>query len=122
MNLALYHWSLLTEGSVFLRRDGAMTASSVVCQVESLLGACAALALIVVGLGTMLGLVKPSESAKHVGVIVGVTIILVLLVSVFVSLWATMTMWQRLVLAAIVFALWQMKRQRHKPQKKREED
>lgn len=99
-----------------------MTASSVVCQVESLLGACAVVALILVGLGTMIGLVKPPDSAKYVGVIAGVTIVLVLLVSVFVGLWATMTVWQRLVLAAIVFAIWRMQRQRHAPRKKREED
>jgi uncharacterized membrane protein len=99
-----------------------MTESPIVCQAESLLGACAVVALILVGLGTMIGLVKPSDSAKHVGVIVGVTIVLVLLVSVFVGLWATMTLWQRFVLAAMVFAAWRTQRQRNAPRKKKEED
>jgi Ca2+/Na+ antiporter len=122
MNLALYQWSLRNEGSVFYGGSGAMTESSIVCQAESLIGSCALVALILVGLGTLIGLVKPSDTAKHCGVIVGVTILLVLLVSVFVGLWATMTLWQRFVLAAMVFAAWRMQRQRHAPRRKRDED
>lgn len=99
-----------------------MTESSIVCRAESFLGQCTVAVLVVIGLGTMIGLMKPSDSARHCGVVVAVNLILVIFVSVFVGLWATMSLWQRVVVVAMVLALWRIQRQQHLPRKKRKED
>ena len=77
---------------------------------ESIVGSLAVMAIIVTALATMVGLVKPADTMKHCGSIVGIVIVLVLIVSVFVGLWSTMSLWQRAVLAAIVFAVWRIDR------------
>jgi len=99
-----------------------MAGSSIVASAESIIGSFALLALIVVALGTMIGLVKPSDVAGHVGVIVGLAMVMILLVSVFVGLWASMSLWQKVILAALGLAVWAMRRERRSPRRKREEE
>ena len=89
---------------------------------ESIIGMLAVMAIIVTALVTMVGLVKPADTVKYCGAIVGIAIVLVLLVSVFVGLWSTMSLWQRAVLAAIVFAVWRIRRDRRQPRNKREDE
>jgi Zn-dependent protease with chaperone function len=99
-----------------------MTGSSIVSGAESIIGSFALLALILVALGTIIGLVKPSEVVSHVGVIVGLTIVAILIVSVFVGLWMTMSLWQKVILAAIGLAVWQMRREQRSERRKREDE
>jgi sulfite exporter TauE/SafE len=82
----------------------------------------AVIGIIMTALGAMLGIVKPADTMKYCGAIVGIAIVLVLLVSVFVGLWSTMSLWQRAVLAAIVFAVWRIRRDRRQPRSKREDE
>jgi Flp pilus assembly protein TadB len=89
---------------------------------ESIIGMLAVMAIIVTALVTMVGLVKPADTVKYCGAIVGIAIVLVLLVSVFVGLWASMSLWQKAVIAAMGFGIWWMRRERNRPRKKREEE
>ena len=89
---------------------------------ESIVGSLAVMAIIVTALATMVGLVKPADTVKYCGVIVGIAIVLVLLVSVFVGLWSSMSLWQKAVIAGMGFGIWWVRRERNRPRKKREEE
>src|ERR1039457_2167425 len=88
---------------------------------ESMVGPLAVMAIIGTPLATMVGLVKPADTVKYCGAIVGIAIVLVMIVSVFVGLWSSMSLWQKAVIAAIVFILWRLRRGGNRPRKKREE-
>ena len=89
---------------------------------ESIVGSLAVMAIIVTALATMVGLVKPADTVKYCGAIVGIAIVLVLIVSVFVGLWSSMSLWQKAVIVAMGFGIWWMRRERNWPRKKREEE
>jgi|SRR6185503_3633434 len=83
----------------------------------SILGSLATIAIIVTGLGTVVGLVKPADALKYCIVIGGIVIVTALLVSVLVDLWSSMSQCQRIIIAAILFSvlrLWQLQRQPRK--------
>ncbi len=80
---------------------------------ESFIGSLAIIAIIVTALATMIGLVKAADTLRYLGTIVGIAIVLVLIVSVFVGLWSSMSLWRKVVAAAIVFVLWRLRRERH---------
>jgi Sec-independent protein secretion pathway component TatC len=82
----------------------------------------AIMALIVMALATMVGFVKPADCVKHCAAILGIAVVLILVVSVFVSLWSSMSLWQRAVVAMIGFYIWRVRWQRRQPRKKREEE
>ena len=84
----------------------------------SILGLLATIAIIVIALGTILRFVEPANAFKYCGIIIGFTIAMVLLVSVLVSLWANMSAWQRVVLAALAFGVWRLRQRPHEPRKK----
>jgi len=86
----------------------------------SILGSLAMIAIIVTALATIVGLIKPADALKYCGVILGIVIVLILLVSVLVSLWRSMSLWQKLVLAVIAFCVWRMRQRSHEPRKKTE--
>ena len=89
---------------------------------ESIVGSLAVIAIIVTALATMVGLVKPADTVKYCGAIVGIAILLILIVSVFVGLWSSMSLWQKVVVAAMVFSLWRLRQERRQPRKKREDE
>jgi hypothetical protein len=89
---------------------------------ESIVGSFAVMAIIVTALATMIGLIKPADTLKHCGAIVGIAIVLVLFVSVFVGLWSSMSLWQKAVIAAMGFGIWRMRGERNRPRKKRDEE
>jgi Sec-independent protein secretion pathway component TatC len=89
---------------------------------ESIVGSLAVMAIIVTALATMVGLVKPADTVKYYGAIVGIAIVSILIVSVFVGLWSSMSLWQKAVIAAMGFGIWWMRRERNRPRKKREEE
>lgn len=88
----------------------------------SILGALATIAIIVTALGTILGLVRPADAFKYCGVILGIIVVIVLIVSVLVGLWSSMSLWQRLASAAIVVSIFWLRRTRRQAQKRREDD
>jgi hypothetical protein len=88
----------------------------------SLLGSLATIAIILTALGLMLGLVKLADALKYVCVTLGIVIVCVLLVSVFVGLWSSMSLWQRAILAAIGFGVWRLRQERLQPRKKKDEE
>jgi drug/metabolite transporter superfamily protein YnfA len=86
--------------------------------VESL----AVMAIIMTALGTMLGLLKPADALKYYGAIAGIAIVLVLLVSVLVGLWSSMSLWQKAIIALIGIAVLWLRRERRQPRKRKDED
>jgi hypothetical protein len=90
--------------------------------VASLVGLIAAIAIILIALGVMLGLVKPADALKHSGAFVGIAIVMLLIVTVLVGLWSNMPLWQRAVLAAIGFGVWRLRKERRQLRKKNEEE
>ncbi len=88
----------------------------------SILGSLAMIAIIMTALGTIVGFVKPADTLKYCGAIVGIMIVMILLVSVFVGLWSSMSLWQKAVVAVIAFSVWRLRRERRQPRKKREEE
>ena len=99
-----------------------MYGPNVVQGCESIVGSLAVIAIIITALATIVGLVKPADTVKYCWAIVGIAIVVALLVSVFVGLWSSMSVWQKVVLAAIVFGLWQLRRDRHQPRRKRDDE
>lgn len=86
----------------------------------SILGSLALIAIIITALGTILGLVKPADALKYCGVIAGIVIVTNLIVSVLVGLWSSMSLWQRVILAVIVFSVWRLRQIMRQPRKKNE--
>lgn len=78
----------------------------------TLIGSLATIALILVVFGLMLGIVKPADALKHIGVILGFVIVLMLIPGILVSAWSGMSLWQQIALAAIVIGIWQWRRTR----------
>jgi len=89
---------------------------------NSIAGSIALLALIVIALGTMVGLIKPGEVMQSVGLVIGIVIASILLVSVFVGLWSSMSVWQKLVSAALVANVFRLRQMRRQVRKGREDD
>jgi hypothetical protein len=88
----------------------------------SILGSLALIAIIVTALATIVGLVKPADAMKHCGTILGLVIVLVLLVSVLVGLWSTMSVWQKIVMLAIGFGMWRLRTNGRPKGGKKDED
>jgi hypothetical protein len=84
----------------------------------ALAGSLAMIALILTAFGLMLGIVKPADAVKHVGAILGIVIALMLVPGALVSAWSSLSLWQRIVLAAIGIGVWQWRRPRRQPRDK----
>lgn len=67
-------------------------------------------ALILTGLGLILGVVKPTDVLKHVLAILGIAIGLILIPVAFMNLWAEIPFWQRVGLVAIGSFIWLWRR------------
>ena len=102
--------------------DGLMYATNVIHGWSQIVGSFATIAIIITALGTMLCLVKPADALKYCGAIAGIAIVLVLLVSVLVGLWSSMSLWQKTIVAVIVFAVLWLRRERRQPRKRKEEE
>jgi hypothetical protein len=89
---------------------------------SEIVGSLATIAIITTALGTMVGLVKPADALKYCVAIVGIAIVLVMLVSVLVGIWSSMSLWQKVIVALIGFAVWWLRRERRQPRKRKEED
>ena len=88
----------------------------------SILGSLALIAIIVTALATILGIVKPADALKYCGGIAGIVIVILLTVSVLVGLWSSMTVWQKIILAAIGFGLWSFRQEGRRKGRKKDED
>lgn len=102
--------------------DGLMYGTFVIHGWSEIVGSLAIIAIIITALGTILGLVKPANALKYCGAIAGISIVLVLLVSVLVGLWSSMSLWQKAIVALFVFAVWWLRRERRQPRKRKDEE
>lgn len=99
-----------------------MYASEVMHGWSQIVGSLAIVAIIITALGTMLGFVKPADALRYCGAIVGIAIVLVLIVSVLVCLWSSMSAWQKAIVALIGSAVWRLRKERPKPRKRKKEE
>ena len=88
----------------------------------SILGSLALIAIIVTALGTIVGIVKPADAVKHCSLTLGIVIVLVLTVSVLVGLWSSMTVFQKIILAAIGFGVWRLRSEGYRKGRKKDEE
>ena len=89
---------------------------------SEIVGSLATIAIIITALGTTVGLVKPADALKYCIAIVGIAIVLVMLVSVLVGIWASMSLWQKAIVVLLVFAVWWLRRERRHPRRTKEEE
>jgi hypothetical protein len=68
-------------------------------------GSLAILALILIALGLILGIVKPVDLPRHLGVIVSIVILLIMLPAIIVGLWNAMSFGQHLGIIVICAAI-----------------
>jgi uncharacterized membrane protein YoaK (UPF0700 family) len=74
---------------------------------DGLVGSVALIAIIVLALCVMVGAVKREDVLRHLGVIVGIVILLIMLPAIIVSLWNSMTLGQHvgIVMVGIVIVV-----------------
>ncbi len=72
---------------------------------DGLVGSAALIAIIALALCVMVSAVKLGDVPRHLGVIVGVVILLLMLPAIIVSLWNSMTLGQHLGIATIFIAI-----------------
>jgi glycerol-3-phosphate acyltransferase PlsY len=87
-----------------------------------IVGSLATIAIIVTALGTIIGLVKPADALKYCSAIAGIAMVLVMLVSVLVSLWLSLSMWQKAIAGVAVFIVWWLRKEGRRPRKRKEEE
>ena len=63
---------------------------------DGLVGSAALIAIIILALCVIVSAIKVAEVPRHLGVIVGIIILLIMLPAIFVSLWNSMTLGQHL--------------------------
>jgi len=72
----------------------------------------ATIALILTGIGLMLGIVKPAEALKYVGAILGTAIMVILIPGALANLWSAISLWRWIGLAVIGIVVLQWRRPR----------
>jgi Ca2+/Na+ antiporter len=79
--------------------------SSLVSAWGGLLGSATLAAIVILALCVMVGAVKQENLLRHLGMIVGVVILLIMLPAIIISLWNSMTLGQHLGIATILIAI-----------------
>jgi hypothetical protein len=98
-----------------------MTAPTITHFWASLLGSAARLAIILTGLGLMIGLVKQAELPRKLGTILGLVVALTILPGIFITAWARMSLWQQLALTVIGIGILLCLRPHRRPRRNRME-
>ncbi|SRR6266568_2906385 len=83
-----------------------------------LVGLIAVIGIVVTSFGVMLGIVKPSDSARHIGTILGIVLLFLILPAIVVSAWSALSFWQKMGLAALGTAVGLWRRPRRKERKR----
>jgi hypothetical protein len=71
------------------------------CAWDGLVGSFALIAIIVLAFCVMVSAVKPSDVPRHLGLIVGIVILLIILPAFIVELWSALSFWQHLEIFAL---------------------
>lgn len=72
---------------------------------DGLVGSAALIAIILLALCVMVSAVKLGDLPRHLGVIVGIVILLIMLPAIIVGLWNTMSFGQHLGIATILIVI-----------------
>jgi len=84
---------------------------------ELLLGLLGMIAMVLMAFGIMLGMVKPADSVKHGGTILGIIIVLIAAPCMLLSAWSAIPVWQQIAMLAIGLCIWQWRRPRRQSRK-----
>jgi hypothetical protein len=95
-----------------------MNGSNIIPGWVALTGSIAMIALILTALGLMFGIVKPVDALRRVAGILAFIMLLLVLPSVIVNIWSSISLWQRLGLAAVLMGIWLLKRPRRESRKR----
>jgi hypothetical protein len=85
----------------------------------TLAGSLAVVALILIGLGVMLGIAKPADAFRRIAAIVVLVILAMVIPPVLANAWSAMSLLQRLGIAALALVIWQWRRPRRRSRKTR---
>jgi hypothetical protein len=85
----------------------------------TLVGSLAIIVLILTAFGIMLGIVKRTDAVNRVGAILGIVIVLVPAPGILAGVWSALFLWEQVSLVTIGVVVWQLRRQRRKPRKRR---
>lgn len=72
---------------------------------DGLVGSAALIAIIILALSVIVSAIKVGDVPRHLGVIVGIMILLIMLPAIIVSLWNSMTLGQHLGIATTLIAI-----------------
>ena len=86
----------------------------------ALAGSVATIALILTAFGLMLGIVKPADALRRVAAILGIVIALMMAPGILAGVWSAMSLWQQIGLVAVGIGVWQLRRPRRQPRKRKE--
>jgi Zn-dependent protease with chaperone function len=95
-----------------------MTEPNFICNADAQVGSLVMIAIILTAFVMMLGILKPADVPRRIGVILGVIIALMLIPSIFAIVWSAVSLWHRLALAAIVLGICLLKRPRRESRKR----
>jgi hypothetical protein len=70
-------------------------------ELARIVGTLATIAIIVAAFGLMLGILKPADAFKRIGVTVGIVIALLILAQVVIAEWLALTIWQQFGVVAV---------------------
>jgi Zn-dependent protease with chaperone function len=98
-----------------------MTGSNLMQGCAALAGSLATIALILTAFGLMLGIVKPADVPKRIGVILSIVVTLMVIPGVLVSAWSGVSLWQQIALIAIGIGAFQWLRPRRQSRKRKKE-
>lgn len=71
-------------------------------RIAQITGVLAVIAIIVTAFGLMLGILKPADASKRIGVIVGTVIALLILPQIIIGEWMMLTIWQQIGVISLV--------------------
>ena len=95
-----------------------MITGSVLNSVTAIVGMFATIAIMVTGVGLILGVLKSADALKRVGTILGTVVALIVLLNILVNTWSHISAWQQLSLIAIglilLFRLGSRRGKRHR--------
>lgn len=85
----------------------------------SMLQLLAIIGIFVVAFGLMVGMLKPSDAWKHMGLIQGMVLSLILLPRILLCAWLRLLMWQKFGLVVLGAAVWLFRQSKRRGQNSR---
>jgi hypothetical protein len=98
-----------------------MNGSNIIQGWLTLVGSLATIALILTAFGIMLGIVKPADVPKRIGVILVIVIGFMVVPGILANAWSAISIWQQIALLAIGICVFQLIRPRRQVRSRKRE-